>query len=238
MTTQLHHGFGRHALPQTCLSVRALGSHHLLQACLNPASDCRIAAIEATIPLSSCMPSLKACCTDVAAYFPGCLERCDKQWEAFRHIAPGPYRRLNKNSFLLRGLESPWHDVPWFVLPCVWPSLPGPFDHHFPGPSLHVVCAGRGKSGLLTSLHAQSSARRPLQQAQTPLSPSLPKAARADPALVNFAISASREKQGSPLLRAESASEITVDGSLVQESAHVLQPAMAGELGSQPKGVR
>lgn len=55
---------------------------------------------------------LEACCTDVAAYFPGCLERCDKQWEAFRHIAPGPYRRLNKNSFLLRGLKSPWHDAP------------------------------------------------------------------------------------------------------------------------------
>ncbi|KAK9915921.1 hypothetical protein WJX75_006053 [Coccomyxa subellipsoidea] len=95
---------------------------------------------------------------------------------------------------------------------------------------LHIflgALSGRGKSGLLTSLHAQSRARRPLQQAQTPMSPSLPKAARADPALVNFAISASREKQGSPLLRAESASEITVDGSLVQESAHVLQPAMA-----------
>lgn len=70
------------------------------------------------------------------------------------------------------------------------------------------------------------------------MSPSLPKAARADPALVNFAISASREKQGSPLMRADSAGEITVDGSLVQESATVLQPAMTGELGPQPKGVR
>lgn len=39
-------------------------------------------------------------------------------------------------------------------------------------------------------------------------------------------------------MRADSAGEITVDGSLVQESATVLQPAMTGELGPQPKGVR
>lgn len=49
--------------------------------------------------------------------------------------------------------------------------------------------ADRSRGSLLASLHAGSSTRRPLHQSQTPVSPSLAKAARADPALVNFAIS-------------------------------------------------
>jgi len=49
--------------------------------------------------------------------------------------------------------------------------------------------ADRSRGGLLTNLHAGSSTRRPLHQSQTPASPLLAKAARADPALVNFAIS-------------------------------------------------
>ncbi len=69
------------------------------------------------------------------------------------------------------------------------------------------VCADRGKSGLLSNLHAQSTARRTLHPSQTPASPSLPKAARADPALVNFPISASREPLWSPLASAKESTE-------------------------------
>ncbi|CAL8470313.1 g9855 [Coccomyxa elongata] len=65
----------------------------------------------------------------------------------------------------------------------------------------------RGKSGLLSNLHAQSTASRTLHPSQTPASPSLPKAARADPALVNFPISASRDSLWSQLDSAKESTE-------------------------------
>ncbi|BDA44349.1 hypothetical protein COCOBI_05-5330 [Coccomyxa sp. Obi] len=132
--------------------------------------------------------------------------------------------------------------------PLLWPSrtpletaqrdTPGksPSLASLPKPSVSLQDSrdrDRGNSGLLSNLHAQSTGRRTLHPPHTPASPSLPKAARADPALINYPISASRDYLGPPVVSAkESMEPAGVDDSTLPTPVVLIQKSQSERMRS------